>query len=288
MRRRETPAEPVLYEMHMHTPLCKHARGEPEDYAAAARRRGMKGIVVTCHNPTDDGWSPGERMSVAELDDYVAMVESARAAWSGRVDVRLGIESDYVPGMEPWLEKLHDMATFHHVLGSVHPHLRDYQERYFDGDVKAFQRTYFEHLAMAAETGLFDTIAHPDLIKNFVPPPADVAPPAWDPEQEMDVIRPCLDRIAATGTAMELNTSGLNKAVPEMNPGQTILQEMHQRGISVVIGADAHDPHRVGADFDTALDTLGAVGYACTSIFLDRRRIDIPLDQARRSLGSTP
>ena len=22
------PNEPVLYEMHMHTPLCKHARGE--------------------------------------------------------------------------------------------------------------------------------------------------------------------------------------------------------------------------------------------------------------------
>ena len=116
MRRRETPAEPVLYEMHMHTTLCKHARGEPEDYAAAARRRGMKGIVVTCHNPTDDGWSPGVRMSVAELDDYVAMVERARAAWSGRVDVRLGIESDYVPGMEPWLEKLHDLAAFHHCL----------------------------------------------------------------------------------------------------------------------------------------------------------------------------
>ena len=30
------PNEPMLYEMHMHTPLCKHARGEPEDYAEAA------------------------------------------------------------------------------------------------------------------------------------------------------------------------------------------------------------------------------------------------------------
>ena len=55
----EPTAAPVLYEMHMHTPLCKHARGEPEDYAAVAERRGLKGIVVTCHNPTNDGWSPG-------------------------------------------------------------------------------------------------------------------------------------------------------------------------------------------------------------------------------------
>ncbi len=282
----ETSAAPVLlYEMHMHTPLCKHARGEPEDYAAVARGRGLKGIVVTCHNPTNDGWSPGVRMSVAELDDYVAMVERARGALAGQVDVRLGIESDYAPGMEPWLERLHDMAEFHHVLGSVHPHLRDYQERYFDGDLKAFQRTYFEHLAMAAETGLFDTIAHPDLIKNVVPGVKNLAP-AWDPEEGMEVIRPCLDRIAAMGTAMELNTSGLNKIVPEMNPGRSILQEMHHRGIPVVIGSDAHDPHRVGADFEAAIDTLGAVGYACTSIFLDRQRLDIPLDQARSAIGS--
>ncbi|MEC7841749.1 MAG: histidinol-phosphatase [Candidatus Latescibacterota bacterium] len=282
----EPLAEPILYEMHMHTPLCKHARGEPEDYAAAARGRGLKGIVVTCHNPTNDGWSPGVRMSVAEFEDYLAMVERARTTWSGRVDVRLGIESDYVPGMEPWLEKLHDMAEFHHVLGSVHPHLRDYQERYFDGEIRTFQRTYFEHLAMAAETGLFDTIAHPDLVKNVVPFAKNLTP-AWNPEQEMDVIRPCLDRIAAMGTAMELNTSGLGKPVAEMNPARSILQEMHRRGIPVVIGADAHDPHRVGADFEAAIDTLGAVGYACTSIFLDRRRIEIPLDQARSSLRPT-
>ena len=39
--------EPVLYEQHMHTPLCKHARGEPGDYAAVAEQRGLKGIVVT-------------------------------------------------------------------------------------------------------------------------------------------------------------------------------------------------------------------------------------------------
>ena len=276
----ERPAAPVLYEMHMHTPLCRHARGEPEDYAAVAQRRGLKGIVVTCHNPTNDGWSPEVRMSVAQFDDYVAMIERANRAWSGRIDVRLGIESDYAPGMEPWLEELHGMAEFHHVLGSVHPQLRDYMERYYDGDLEALRRTYFEHLAMAAETGLFDTIAHPDLIKN-------TEPSEWHVDRALDFIRPCLDRIAAAGTAMELNTSGLNKVFREMNPGLSILREMHQREIPVVIGADAHDPHRVAADFEDALDTLRAVGYACTSIFLNRRRLDIPLDEARSSLGST-
>ena len=78
----------------------------------------------------------------------------------------------------------------------------------------------------------------------------------------------------------------LGKPVPEMSPGRSILQEMQRRGIPVVIGADAHDPLGVAADFEAAIDTLDAVGYTCTSIFLDRRRIEIPLDLARSSLGS--
>ena len=261
----------------MHTPLCKHARGEPEEYAQVAHDRGLAGIVVTCHNPTDDGWSPTVRMRIDELPQYVDMVARARQAWAGRLDVRLGLESDYAPGMEAWLEKLHGMAEFHYVLGSVHPHLADYQARYLGGDAVAFQRTYFEHLAMAAETGLFDSIAHPDLVKN-------VTLEDWDIERVMDTIGACLDRIAATGTAMELNTSGRHKPIGEMNPGPRLLAEMQARGIPVVVGADAHDPHRVAADFTVALDQLREAGYDTVSLFLDRVRREIPIDAARASL----
>jgi len=267
----------LLYEMHMHTPLCKHAQGTPEEYAAVAQQRGLQGIVVTCHNPTDNGWSPAVRMSVAEFDDYVALVERARRSWAGQIDVRLGIESDYVPGMEKWLEKLHGMAELNHVLGAVHPHLDDYKERFFDGNPTAFQRTYFEHLALAAESGLFDTIAHPDLVKNSTPKD-------WNVARAMDFILPCLDRIAAAGTAMELNTSGLNKTFPEMCPGSAMLAEMHRRDIPVVIGADAHQPQRVAADFSLALDVLSSAGYAQVSIFLNRERREISIDRARSSL----
>jgi histidinol-phosphatase (PHP family) len=269
--------EPILYESHMHTPLCKHASGEPEAYAAVAEKRGLKGIIVTCHNPTNDGWSPKVRMRVDQFDDYVAVVARARQAWAGRVDVRLGLESDYAPGMEPWLAELHSWAELHHVLGAVHPHLPDYKQRYLNDDMVAFQRTYFEHLAMAAETGLFDTLAHPDLVKNE-------APKEWQLDRLLDHIGECLDRIAATGVAMELNTSGLQKTIPEMNPGRTILAEMHQRQIPVVLGADAHVPRRVAADYEKALDLLKEVGYSHVSIFLHRERQEIEIEAARASL----
>jgi histidinol-phosphatase (PHP family) len=261
----------------MHTPLCKHAVGEPEDYAEVAQRRGLSGIVVTCHNPAPDGYSPRVRMSLHEFPEYVALVGRARQAWAGKIDVRLGIESDYMPGMEDYLEKFHACATFHHVLGSVHPHTQEYNQTFFRGDVLEFQKTYFTHLAMAAETHLFDTISHPDLVKNCFPTRWDVAP-------LLDHIRRCLDRIAKTGVAMELNTSGLQKDIQEMNPCPDMLREMRQRNIPVVIGADAHKPTRVAADFEDALDLLKDLGFTHVSIFLDRKRQDIPIVQARASL----
>ncbi len=274
-----TPSEVGIYDSHMHTPLCRHAVGEPSEYAAVASEQGFTGIIFTCHNPTNDGWSPQVRMQLEELDTYLEMVAAARAEWEGRLDVLLGLESDYFPGAERWLEELHGRASFHYVLGSVHPHLPQYRERYYTGDDDAFRLTYFEHLALAAESGLFDCLAHPDLVKNE-------RPATWNATDLLHRIRPFLDRIAATGIAMELNTSGLNKRLPEMNPGPELLREMRERGIPVVVGSDAHHPRRVGADFGAAFDQLVAAGYSHVSRFVERERQDVPIGDLRVALPS--
>ncbi len=271
-------AAPLLYETHMHTPLCKHASGDPEDYARVAQRRGLAGIIVTCHGPTENEWGPHVRMATEEFDEYVALVARATKAMAGAVDVRLGLESDYAPGMEAWLEKLHARAELHYVLGSVHPQINEYKQKYLhDNDALAFQRTYFQHLAMAAESKLFDALSHPDIVKNCFPS-------RWSVPALLDDIRAALDRIARAGTAMELNTSGLNKDIQEMNPGPLILREILARHIPIVVGADAHVPIRAGADFELALDMLKEIGFTHVNIFLNRKRREIPIDAARASL----
>lgn len=267
----------MLYEMHMHTPLCRHATGEPEEYAATAERRGLSGIVITCHNPFPDGWAQGSRMYPEQWDEYLSLVDRARSAWAGRVDVRLGLEADYFPGKEIWLEKQLASEPFHHVLGSIHPQISEYQRAYDTADPLAYQRIYFDHLAKAAETKLFDTLSHPDLIKN-------IYPDQWDVHRILPDIQRALDRIAKSGTAMELNTSGLHKSIPEMNPGPVILREMRLRDIPVVIGSDAHMPQRVGADFEMAMDLLETAGYSQINFFLDRKRQTVAIPEARASL----
>lgn len=272
--------KPLLLETHSHTPLCKHARGEPGEYAHAALEGGLAGIIFTCHTPLPDGVSSNVRMSPDQWPAYIDLIAETAAEFDGRTEVRLGIEMDFIPGFEPWAEKILAEPRLEYVLGSVHPQIGFYRALYFREDWPAFFETYFRHLAEAAETGLFDTLAHPDLVKNE-------NPEVWRDTAMESFILKCLDRIAATGTAMELNTSGMNKAIPEMNPGPSILRAMAERGIPVVIGADAHDPHRVGDRFPEALRLLAECGFEKVSLFRQRQREDHDLQEALNSLSTS-
>lgn len=273
----QTLSQPILYESHCHTPLCQHAEGEPPAYAEAALAAGLKGIIITCHCPLPDRHSEWVRMRPEEYSHYHDMIAQTRERYVDHLDVRAGLESDYFPGVEGWLEELHGQYPLHHVLGSIHPQIPEYQDAYFTGDGFAYQRTYFEHLAQAAETGLFDTLAHPDLIKNMVPD-------EWNWALIEPHVIEALDRIAATDVAMELNTSGRYKTIPEMNPNPAMLRLMRERGIPVVLGADAHVPHRVAEGYPEALRLLQEAGYTEISIFLDRQRQSIAIADAMASL----
>jgi len=267
------PYQANMYDSHMHTPFCKHARGPLSAYAERAMQVGLRGITFTCHSPMPDGWDAGLRMTLAQLPQYVEMVEETRAEFAGRIEARLGLESDYFPGLEGWIEDIHSRADFSYILGSVHVLTKEFKARYLDGATRLeYEKSYFENLADAAETGLYDCLSHPDIVKIANPKQYDVA-------DHLDTIRRVLDRIANTGIAMELNTSGLNKSYPEMNPGMAMLTEMAQREIPVVIGSDSHDPHRVGAEFEAALDNLRDAGYDRVSYYIDRNRHELALSE---------
>lgn len=267
----------IYYDSHMHTPLCKHAWGEPEEYAAQALKAGMKGVIFTCHCPMPDGFWPAVRMADSEFDTYLAMVDRTAKAFKGKLDVRLGLESEFFPGTEGWIEELHQRADFDYILGAVHWQARDYLAKFETGTIEAFRKTYFNQLALSAESGLYDCLAHPDLVKNY-------HPDSWCLAIVKGGISTALDRIAATGVAMELNTSGLNKSYSEMNPGMEMLRMMAEREIPVVIGSDSHRPHRVGEHFMTALSHLQEAGYDKVSYFLNRKRIDLKISEVQASI----
>lgn len=284
--RRPPPAVPgstvtrgsaIFYDSHMHTPLCKHAWGEPEEYADQALKMGLKGIIFTCHCPMPGGFWPTVRMAEEEFDTYVSLVKRATDKYRGKLDVWLGLESEFFPGYEKYIEELHQRADFHFILGSVHWQAKDYLAKYETGTIEGFRRTYFNHLAESAESGLYDCLGHPDLVKNY-------HPDSWCFAILKDHVAKCLDRIAATGIAMELNTSGLNKSYSEMNPGNEMLAMMAQRKIPIVVGSDAHRAQRVGDHFVNALENLKTAGYREICYFEWRQKKTLKIDEVLASL----
>lgn len=267
--------KPLLYEQHMHTPLCRHSNGEVEEYAEQALRRNLRGIVVTCHNPTPHNY--WHCMYDTDLPEYFELIERASRKFAGKLEVLPGIEADWLPELEDHLRQELPRHPYHHVLGSVHCQIEAYRTQFWNGDMIEYQKTYFANLARAAETGLFDTISHPDLVKNE-------SPKTWNVEAVWPAIESALDRIAATGIAMELNTSGMLKSVREMNPGLGILAAMHKRNIPVVIGSDAHSPQRVGDGWKEALTLCENAGYTHVSNFVERKRREVSIVDARASL----
>ena len=93
-----------------------------------------------------------------------------------------------------------------------------------------------------------------------------------------------LDRIAATGVSMELNTRGRRLANQDFSPVRLQLEMMHERTITVVLGADAHKPSSVGAHYQEALTLLQDVGYTKVSLYLNRQRKDLDIPAVRKVL----
>src|SRR5207253_1614113 len=97
---------------------------------------------------------------------------------------------------------------FDYVVGSVHfigdraLDAEDFSDWRTETDPDRVWRRYFETLAEAARSGLFDILAHPDLVKVW----GSGAPlPERDPRFYYE---PAVEAIAETGIAVEVSTAG--------------------------------------------------------------------------------
>lgn len=249
-----------MLDYHVHTRYCRHAVGKIGDYVRAAALKGLKEIGFSDHYPIFYFPLPyGDySMDLSELPAYVEEVEEAKRRFRGRVEVKVGVEVDYCRGCEPLLREALSSQEFDYVVGAVHfvdgwavDDERNI-ERYQEYDLDALYSKYFGELEALIKSGLFDVVAHLDVIKKF----------GFTPEGGVErYLLPCLDLIAEKGACAEINTSGLNGPAKETYPGLKFLKAMRDRGIQVTLGSDAHKPRDVARHFDTVLRELKKAGY---------------------------
>ena len=66
---------------------------------------------------------------------------------------------------------------------------------------------------------------------------------------------------AASGTAVEISSSGLYKPVGEIYPAPLLLQMFHDAAVPIVFASDAHEPSHCGRNVDQLVTAARNAGY---------------------------
>jgi histidinol-phosphatase (PHP family) len=208
-----------------------------------------------------------EENAVDDLDEYCDFVERMKAAHP----VKLGIEFDYIPGREDRIAELIADRPWDYVIGSVHfiaDRMVDHEgyDAWRRADPDEVWSDYFRTLGAAAASGLFDILAHPDLVKIWGP---GRAPPSREPRVFYEL---AMEEIARSDIAVELSTAGLRKPAQDMYPSSELLEMCVAAGRPVSLSSDAHEPEHLGFEYESAVARLRDVGVETIAVFTRRVR----------------
>lgn len=250
-----------------------------ERYRAAAAERGIEELGVSEHvyrfRQALDLWRHPLWLENAndDLDEYCEFVRGT--------SLRLGVECDFVPGAEGRTAAMLEARDFDYVVGSVHfvgegdaavDHDGFDVWAAPDASAEEIWTRYFDHFDRCARSGLFDILAHPDLVK------------VWGrdrrPLPEGDLRRfyePAVEAIVEGGSAVELSTAGLRKPVGELYPAREFAALVVEAGVPFALSSDAHLPEQIGFRYDDALAFLEDLGVEEIAVFEGRKRRLEPL-----------
>jgi histidinol-phosphatase (PHP family) len=248
-----------------------------ERYLDAARVAGIEELGVSEHvyrfRQALDLWQHPLWVENA-VDDLDAYCEFVRGT-----PLRLGVECDYIPGAEERTAALLEARDFDYVVGSVHFIGEGHaaiDHKGFDvwegnGDADEIWRRYFEQLAACARSGLFDILAHPDLVKVWgrATPQPDRDPRAF--------YEPAVEAIAESSVGGESSMAGLRKPVGELYPSRGFAELCVEAGASFALSSDAHLPDQVGFEYERAVQFMDDLGIDEVCVFEQRRRSLAPL-----------
>ena len=264
---------------HVHTSFSDGS-GSVAECIERAIAVGLPEIGISDHlSPVQPSPWAMPTIPFARLERYVEEVRGAADRYQ-EITVLLGVEADYAPEHEPQLAALLDAWPFDYVIGGVHavdgfdfddPSRRE-DPRWSDAD--ALSAAYYETVRRAAEFGAFDVIAHLDYIGLWGHRPGPAAG---------DVIDSALEAIAASGTALELNTDRFSEPAGVMYPSGELLRAAETRGIPLVFGSDAHAAEQVGQLWDEAMERAVGTGFREALRLSDR--MVVPLPQGRDHAG---
>ncbi|MDR2632453.1 MAG: histidinol-phosphatase [Treponema sp.] len=271
--------------LHTHSTFCD-GHDTIETLCQRAYEKGLAAIGFSSHAPIyrKTGFSTDWHIQEDRLEAYLDTVRAVRRQWEGKLQVFLGLEIDYIPGLMGPKDRDYQDLGLDYCIGSVHyvippqgaPFAVDDSPDVFaagirDGfaqDPEAVVETYWDTVEGMIREGGFDILGHVDLIKKN---PCILQQKKWfsleSPRYERR-LRGLADTIGAFPVAVEVNTGGLTRyKIPEPYPSYALLRLLQAKQLPVIITADAHSAEDLDAHYDEARKTLLQAGYTHAVLF---------------------
>ncbi|MFX0133671.1 MAG: histidinol-phosphatase HisJ [Candidatus Hodarchaeota archaeon] len=276
-----------MIDYHIHTKLCRHGKGELEDYVKSAIKKGLTEIGFCEHFPQEfllenlpkkyHNLIPIEEYAMPkdEFPDYIKQVLKLREKYYDKISIKLGTEFDFLKSKTKYISEEIKKYQFDYIYGSIHQIYFNGKPFAFDDsrflvfydeyDIDVCYEIYFKALEELIRSKLFDVVSHLDLIKKYGFRPKKLT-------EYRSLIDQILVLIRDNDLVMELNTAGDRKKVGEFYPEDFILEEAYKKGIEITLGSDAHKPDEVGYKFDVAIKKLKKIGFEYVIKFSDRKK----------------
>lgn len=274
-------ARDLPLDAHVHTDLSHDSAVPLDDYARLAVERGIAEVAITDHVDFAPS-APGYGETTFEQRERIVRAGAERWAERG-VAIRFGVEitwdSRYAAEIRAHLARY----EYDFVIGSVHiyrdsPYAADHVAGWVAGrSLAEIVAPYFDEVAAGARTGLFDAMGHIDFVKRFLTPHVTPADLAAAPE----LYEPILAALVESGTALEINTSGLRSPAEEAFPSPAVVSRFHAMGgRAVTVGSDAHTVESFAWALADGYESAAEAGFASLAFRRGGERVEVGLTAA--------
>lgn len=256
----------MISNYHTHSHYCD-GEASPREMVEFAVAHGMPCLGFSGHAPLP--YDNSVSIPYDKYAEYCQTIRSLQQEYYGTIEIRLGLEIDYIPGLHEDFSSLIEQGGLDYTIGSIHlvanpdnidvlraapndaeQHLwmidgkhpevyDDGLQRQFGGDIRRAVKAFFHQTNQMIESqkptivGHFDKIVMHNRDRYF----------HYDENWFRDLLYETVDLIKEVGCICEINTRGLYKGRHgDFYPGRSTIQRMNTLGIPVIISTDAHAP----------------------------------------------
>ncbi|MBQ5311989.1 MAG: histidinol-phosphatase HisJ family protein, partial [Oscillospiraceae bacterium] len=224
---------------HLHSMFSGDSETPPEMQIEKAISLGMKRICFTDHHdPLVDSVEDFE----LDYDAYFPKMQELKEKYANIIDIGIGVELGLQPHITDVLQDIEGKYPFDFIIGSIHfvdgydPYYPEYFGLYGE---RGYMRYYETTLECVQKAPCFDSMGHLDYIARY----GGMFGQEYSYKKYADIIDSILRLLIGSGKALECNTGGMSRGLPEPNPCYDVLRRYRELGGELItIGSDAHDP----------------------------------------------